>query len=109
MVVDLTIKDDGGIAIVRAHRLIAERRKINDLEANGAERHIRRFEDALLVRPAMRDALDGGLNPAFGCGPVFMRESSYAAQMQGLLGLDLSSLSVTQDGDFSLEAGWSLR
>src|SRR5438445_159965 len=83
MVVYLTIEDDGRVPIVRAHGLVAKRRQVNDLQPHSAERDISLFEDTLLVRPAMRDALNGGLNASVWRGTILMRESGYAAQMQG--------------------------
>jgi hypothetical protein len=90
VVVYLTVKHESGIAIGRMHGLVAERRKVDDFEADCAKRNVRRFEDALLVWPAVRDAFDGGLDPAFGGGASLMSESGNAAHD--------SSLSVYREG-----------
>src|ERR1700730_2255024 len=52
MVVELTIEDQYGVAIVAGHGLIAVF-QVDDLEPNGPQRHFVRFPDALLVGAAM--------------------------------------------------------
>src|SRR5580698_10221189 len=80
VVVDFAVENQDGIAIVTDHGLIAVL-QIDDLEAHGSQRDIRRFPNALLVRTAMsqrpRDPPNGsriGLRPR-------VSEPGYAAQM----------------------------
>src|SRR4051812_36634436 len=81
MVIDLTVEDDGLVGVFTLHGLIAEWREINDLQPDSAQRNVRRFEDTLLVRSAMYQALRCGLNAALFNRTIFMCVAGYAAQI----------------------------
>ena len=66
VIVDFAIEDDDGIAGIREDMGWSPERKIDDFQAGGAQRNQLRFEDALLVGPAMNNRGDGALNPARG-------------------------------------------
>ena len=51
-VVDFTIENQDGVAVIAAHGLLA-RNEVDDLQPHGTERHVGRFEYALLVRAAV--------------------------------------------------------
>ena len=55
VVVDFAVKRDGGIAVFRNERLIAAR-KVDDLQAHGAEGSAAAFKDPLLVRSPMEQS-----------------------------------------------------
>ena len=52
VIVDFAVEGDGGVAVVADEGLIAAR-QVDDLQADGAQRGLAAFEDALLVGPAM--------------------------------------------------------
>src|SRR5690349_4250111 len=60
MVVDFAVERDRRVAVFAHHRLIAAR-QVDDLQPHGAQRRQSSFEDALLVRPAMRQSVDDAL------------------------------------------------
>lgn len=82
MIVDFAIEDDDLVTIFTVHRLISERGKINDLQPNSAEGDISRFENPLLVRASMYQALSGSLYATLGNASVFMGKTGNAAQFR---------------------------
>ena len=84
VIVDLAVEDDRRVAVVRRDGLVAGC-KVDDLQPRRAQRANARPEDALLVRPAMNQRVDGALNP-LGIGrPVLIRKTGDTAQIATLL------------------------
>jgi hypothetical protein len=79
VVINLSVEDDRGVAILRVDRLIAPR-QVDDLETCCTERAALRLVKTLLIRSAMQQGV-GRLPDALRTGrPRFSCESDYAAQ-----------------------------
>src|SRR5579862_6931739 len=89
MIIDFAVEDQNRAAVVADHRLIAAT-QIDDFQTDCAERNLRRFPDALLVRTAMRQRTRDRFNSLPTRGALNVRESSYPAQTGvSNLGLEL--------------------
>ena len=64
---------------------LVARFEVDDLQTRGAERDGIRLEDALLIRPAVDQGVDGALNPAGIRRPFSMGKSGDSAQVHSPL------------------------
>ncbi len=79
VIVDLAVENDYRIAVLGKDGLVAGG-EIDDFQAGCAEGYIGRFEDALLIGPAMEDGMNG-VPDAFGTrGKLELSETCNAAQ-----------------------------
>ena len=95
MVVDFAVEDDGDVAIIRQDWLVAGT-EVDNLEPSRAHRAEARFEDALLVRPAMNQSGRGATNALGIRYPMFVGESNDSTQVSAPLPLQETSLQLPQ-------------
>jgi len=80
MIVDLAVKDDDRVAVVRVNRLIAGR-KIDDFEAGRTERTTSRAKNPLLVGATMNNCVGGFANALRIRAPALRRKSGYSTHV----------------------------
>jgi hypothetical protein len=80
VVINFTVEDQDGIAVIAQHRLRAVL-EINDFQAHRAKRYLRRLPNPLLVRPAVRDRPRDLLNPRRIRNGSGVSESGYPAHL----------------------------
>jgi len=79
MIVDLTVKNCDGIAILASQGLIAAP-EVDDFEPYGSQGNISRFVDALLIGATMGERRGDPVNHSGVGNTIPMRKSSNAAQ-----------------------------
>ena len=79
VVVNLAVEDDDRVAVFRGNGLVA-RGEVDDFQPRGAQGNQVRFENALLVRPAVDDRGNGAPNPVGIGRPGFARETYNSTQ-----------------------------
>src|ERR1700685_3991081 len=91
VIVDFSVEDDDGVAILRKDRLITTF-EVNDFQAGGAEGADFGAADALLVGSAMDEGRRGAPDAIWIRRPIFMCETGDAAQIAIPLSFSLPSI-----------------